>query len=69
MAEKKKSFSNGVWLCEHCGDQSGTAIKLCANCRTAEQRAKMDAENKAIFEAAGKVFRCSYCLRKKAGLL
>jgi len=65
MAEKQKSFSKGVWLCEHCGDQSGTAIKLCTNCRTAAQRKAMDEENKAIFEAAGKVFRCNYCLRNR----
>jgi len=62
MAEQ---ISKTKYLCLHCGEAFLSTLILCKNCKTKEQRAKMDAENKEIFEKDGLKFNCEYCLKEK----
>ncbi len=63
MAEQ---VSKTKYLCLHCGEAFLSKLALCKNCKTKEQRVKMDAENKEIFEKANLKFNCEYCSKEKS---
>ncbi len=50
-----------IFVCEHCGEEVGKAIKLCEFCKTKALREEMDNENKKIFETAGLIYHCKFC--------
>ena len=65
MIEFMKPVRGVFYLCSHCGDPLTSATKFCDGCRTKEQRAKKDAENKKHFEENGLVFNCGFCETEK----
>lgn len=59
------NFKGTVCVCWHCGERfgssNGTCAMMCKNCRTAEGRKAIDAENEEIWAKEGKEFHCRYC--------
>lgn len=57
----EETYKGVICSCYHCGERfganSGQCAIMCKNCRTADQRAKMDAENKEI----NPNFVCKFC--------
>jgi hypothetical protein len=66
MAFDKSKSNKAIILCEHCGDQYTSLSKgICGKCSTPEKRAKLDEENKKIFEESGMEFDCRFCSQEK----
>lgn len=47
--------------CEHCSTKVSGKSRFCPECKTAEGRRQMDADNIKHFEENGLKYNCEYC--------